>query len=173
MQITTSRLLLRPITLNDAADVFEYSAGPNVGVNAGWKPHDNIEETIEIIKLIFLDKPAIFGLVLKETGKLIGSAGLMDDPKRVNPGVKMLGYAMGEQYWGKGLMTEAAGAIINYAFRELKCDYISAYCYPHNPASKRVLEKCGFKYEGCLKACEVLFNGNIMDNECFLLKNNL
>lgn len=81
----------------------------------------------------------------------------------------MIGYAMSEKYWGKGFMTEAVQAVIKYGFDVLKLDLISAYCYPFNSQSKRVLEKNGFKYEGTLKQVEKLYNGKIEDNECYVL----
>ncbi|WP_080902800.1 GNAT family N-acetyltransferase [Parabacteroides sp. Marseille-P3160] len=168
--IETGRLILRPITENDAEAIFEYSQSENVGPNAGWKPHANIEETHEIMKLIFLDKENVWGMVLKETGKLFGSIGLIPDPKRENDGTRMLGYAIGEYYWGRGYTTEAVRALINYGFYELELDLISAYCYPFNEKSKRVLKKCGFEYEGKLHLAEKRYDEEILDNECYAIK---
>ena len=170
MILETKRLILRPIIKSDAEDIFEYSKGENVGPNAGWKPHKDIEETISIMECIFLDKEGVFGIISKETNKLIGSIGLISDPKRENDQIKMLGYAIGEKYWGKGYMTEAARALIEYGFNILNLDLISAYCYPFNQRSKNVIKKLGFKYEGTLSLCEKTYNGNIYDNECYALK---
>ena len=129
-EIKTARLLLRHIHENDAEDIFEYSKEPNVGPNAGWKPHVNIEETLQIIEEVFVGKENVFGIVLKDSEKMIGSIGLIDDPRRNNSHAMMLGYAMSEHYWGKGLMTEAAQAIIERAFQELSIDIISCTCGP-------------------------------------------
>ena len=63
MILQTKRLILRPILISDAEDIFEYSKEPNVGPNAGWKPHVDIDETINIIKEIFIGKTEIFGIV--------------------------------------------------------------------------------------------------------------
>lgn len=81
----------------------------------------------------------------------------------------MLGYAISEKHWGKGIMTEAVKAVIKYGFENLKLDLISAYTYPFNTRSKKVLEKNGFKYEGTLKQAEKLYNGKIYDNDCYVL----
>ncbi len=170
MIIETERLILRPVTLRDADDIFEYASGPNVGVNAGWKPHEKIEETIDIINQLFLGKDDIFGIVLKESGKMIGTIGLVKDPKRENHRARMLGYAIGESYWGFGYTTEAAKAVVKYGFDVCRYALISAYRYPHNSRSGRVLEKCGFTYEGTLKQCEKLFNGDVLDNICYSLQ---
>ena len=116
--IKTDRLLLRHIYESDAEDLFEYGNEPNVGPNAGWKPHTDMEETLQIMEQVFVGKENVFGMVLKDSGKMIGSIGLIDDPRRNNPHAMMLGYAMSEHYWGKGLMTEVARAIDERAFHE-------------------------------------------------------
>ncbi len=166
MEIKTKRLLLRPVLETDAEDMYEYSKNPNVGPNAGWAPHKSIEETAEVIKAIFLNKDGIFSIVVPETGKVIGSVGLIQDPMRENEKALMIGYALGEEYWGKGIMTEAAQAVIKYGFEELGLELVSARYYPHNNASKRILEKCGMVYEGTLRRGEKLFDGQILDLVC-------
>ena len=167
MVLTTERLLLRPILPSDAADMFEYSCHPEVGPNAGWKPHETLEETHAILKEIFLDQEDIFGIQLQTSGKLVGSIGLLTDPKRENPQARMLGYAIGRNYWGKGYMTEAVQAVVEYGFAVRGYQLLSAYCYPHNLRSQRVLQKCGFVYEGRLTQAELLYDGTILDNDCY------
>ena len=171
MIFETERLILRPTVKNDALDIFEYSKNPNIGTNAGWKPHEDINETLETMKLYFLNRDTVWGIVLKETHKVIGQAGMIEDPKRENPEVMMLGYAIGEEYWGKGIMTEALTPIIKYGFEVLKLSLISAYCYPSNIRSKRLLSKFGFKLEGTLKYAEKIWTGQVLDNECWALEN--
>lgn len=170
MNIETERLILRPIIESDAEDIYEYCRNINVGVHAGWKAHENMEDTREIMKLVFLDQEFVFGMVLKETGKLFGSIGLIPDPKRQNDKTRMLGYAIGENYWGKGYMTEAVRALLRFGFGELNLDLISAYCYPDNERSKKVLKKCGFRYEGQLSLAEKRYDGEVLDNECYAIK---
>ena len=79
--IETERLILRPITEDDTEAIFEYCQSENVGPNAGWKPHESVDETRGIMKLVFMDKENVFGVELKETGQLLGSIGLVVDPK--------------------------------------------------------------------------------------------
>ncbi|WP_321331769.1 GNAT family protein [uncultured Bacteroides sp.] len=165
--IETPRLLLRPIEESDAKDIYEYSRSPNVGIAAGWKHHESIEETQEIMRQIFIGQENIFGIVLEEGNKLIGTIGLISDPRRQNPKTMIIGYALAEGQWGKGFMTEAAKAVISYGFNELSLDLISCTCYPDNWRSRRVIEKCGFHHEGCLRQCEVRYDDAIMDMECF------
>ena len=169
VELHSERLLLRNIQIDDLEDIFEYSSNPKVGPNAGWKPHETKEETLDIMQAIFLNQETVWGIILKENGKMVGSIGLVKDDRRDNKKVRMLGYAIGENYWGKGLMTEAARAVIHYGFGELKLDLISAYCYPNNQRSKKVLQKCGFQYQYTLKEAERLYDGSIKDNECYEL----
>lgn len=166
----TDRLILRHIVETDVEDIFEYCKTPNVGPNAGWELHKTLDDSKVILKEVFLNQPNIFGMVLKETQKMIGTIGLIDDPRRQNPNVLMLAYAMSETYWGKGLMTEAALAVIKHGFDELPIDIITCSCYTTNSRSRRLIEKCGFRYEGCLQQAELRFDGKIMDMECFSLE---
>lgn len=92
-------------------------------------------------------------------------------PKRENPQVRMLGYWLDEAHWGKGYMTEAVQAILNYGFNELQLSLITANCYPHNKRSQQVLERNGFIYEGVLHQAELTYNGNIFDHLCYYLPN--
>lgn len=169
--LETERLLLRPIEEGDARDIFEYSKGPGVGPAAGWEPHGSIEETRNIMKEIFIGKENIFGMVLRSSGKMIGSIGLQRDPYRNHPRALMLGYAMSESYWGRGLMTEAAKAVVEYGFRELPIALISCTCYSFNSRSRRVIQKCGFEYEGCLRLAAKRYDGKILDVECYSILN--
>ena len=169
MIIETDRLILRGIVEDDAQDISEYGKEPNVGPNAGWKPHESIEETRELMKQIFINQPNVFGIVLKENNKMIGSVGLIKDPKRENPHALMLGYALSEHYWGRGLMTEASKAVIHFGFKDTEITVITCCCYAFNKRSRRVIEKCGFKYEGCLRQGEMRYDGKVMDVESFSL----
>jgi len=167
MQITTKRMVIRPVRENDAEDIFEYSRNPNVGPSAGWKPHKSLKETIQIMKEVFLGKDHVFAVVRKEDGKLIGTIGLTPDDRRAFDEAKMLGYAFGEPYWGQGYATEAARAMVRYGFERLRLAVICAYCYPFNKRSRRVLEKCGLSYEGKMRCSQKLFDGKYYDNLCF------
>lgn len=168
--IETARLILRSTEMNDAEDIFyEYASGENVGINAGWKRHETIEETQQLIETVF-SAENVFSIVLKESGKVIGNIGLIKDPKREYDRVRMMGYALGEAYWGRGYMTEATKAVVDYGFATLDLVLISAYCFPSNERSRGVLKKLGFNYEGTLSLCEESINGEVLDNACYALK---
>ena len=95
--IETNRLVLRPFSESDAPDVFESCKNPNLGNNAGWKPHETIEETIDVLNAIFIGKEGVWAIVSKETKQVIGSIGIIPDPKRENPHARMLGYWLDEK----------------------------------------------------------------------------
>lgn len=83
-----------------------------------------------------------------------------------------LGYYIAEEYWGKGIMTEAVKQICEYVFD--KSDIIRIYAEPfaHNTASQRVLEKAGFQYEGTLRKNAVK-NGEVIDMKMYSLLKNI
>lgn len=167
--IETKRLLLRPFQENDAEAFFACCQNPNLGNNAGWAPHKTLNESREILHGAFIGQEGIWAVTLKDTQQLIASIGIVPDPKRENPQVRMLGYWLDEPYWGKGYMSEAVQAVLNYGFNELQLSLITANCYPHNKRSQQVLKRNGFIYEGTLHQAELTYNGNIYDHQCYYL----
>jgi putative acetyltransferase len=167
MKCETERLILRNFSRGDLDDFYEYAKNPDVGPNAGWEPHKSKAYSKKVMKEQFLGNAHAFGIVLRETGKLIGSIGLVEDRKRQNLGAMMMGYALGEPYWGRGFMTEAARAVLQYGFADLELKLVSAYCYPHNARSRNVMEKLGMSYEGTLRQSDMLYDGRVLDNLCF------
>jgi RimJ/RimL family protein N-acetyltransferase len=83
-------------------------------------------------------------LVTLGSGTLIGACGV----ERRDEGKPELGYWLGTQFWGQGYATEAARAVIDHAFSELGCEDLHSGARISNPASRRVLEKCGFQWTG-------------------------
>ena len=165
-RIETDRLILRQWNECDTDDLFEYASDPEVGPNAGWKPHTSREESEQIIRM-FIEKDDVWAIESKEDGKVIGSVGLHTDRRREGINARMLGYVLHRNYWGRGLMTEAARRTVRYAFEELNADVLSVYHYTFNERSKRVIEKCGFHYEGTIRMAGRLFNGTVVDDVCY------
>ncbi|HHV46451.1 MAG TPA: GNAT family N-acetyltransferase [Tissierellia bacterium] len=164
--LETDRLIIRKFHISDVNDLYDYAKNPNVGPNAGWKPHKNRGETIAII-IEFIKSDEVWAIVEKRRNKVIGSIGLHKDRKRELRNAKMIGYVLSEDYWGKGYATEAVKRMLKYGFEELDLDLISVYHYPHNMRSRRVIEKCGFKYEGVLRKASVLYDGTVYDDVCY------
>lgn len=161
--IETERLLLRPFRESDAEAFFKCCQNPNIGNNAGWKPHGSLEESQEILRSVFISQSGIWAIILKEDGRLIGSVGIIPDPKRENPQARMLGYWLDESHWGKGYMTEAVQSVLDYGFNTLQLNLITANCYPHNERSQQVLKRYGFIYEGTLHQAELTYDGHLYE----------
>ena len=167
--IETERLLLRPFRESDVEAFFKCCQNPNIGNNAGWKPHGSLEESQEILRSVFISQSGIWAIILKEDGRLIGSVGIIPDPKRENPQARMLGYWLDESHWGKGYMTEAVQSVLDYGFNTLQLSLITANCYPHNERSQQVLKRHGFIYEGTLHQAELTYDGHLYDHQCYYL----
>ena len=170
MTLTTERLTLRPFRKDDVEALYAYSKDEEVGRNAGWKPHESLLESSDILHLVFLNQSSVWAIERQTDRRLMGSIGLITDSARQYGSARSLGYALGIDYWGQGDMTEAVRAAVRFVFGQMGLDLISATCYPDNPASRRVLEKCGFQYEGVLHRAELLYNGQVKDHLCFYLQ---
>lgn len=147
MVLETGRLLLRPWGEADAEELYRYAKDPAVGPAAGWQPHTSVENSVEIIKTV-LSEPETYAVVLKETGKPVGSVGLSPRHGSADAasGEMEIGYWIGVPYWGQGLIPEAVKRLAAYAFDELGCTALWCGYYEGNEKSRRVQEKCGFVY---------------------------
>ncbi len=169
-RLETPRLILRDWTEDDLEDLYGYASDPEVGPAAGWKPHESLEESRKILTEMFLGSTQVWAVEDRETGRVIGSVGLHGDAKRPGvPGVKMLGYVLARAAWGRGLMTEAVGEVLRYAFEEERLSMVSVFHYPFNSRSRRVIEKCGFRYEGTLRRASSRYDGVLLDDVCYAL----
>lgn len=164
--LETERLILRGFEKKDAEAVFAYAKNPNVGPHAGWKPHGNIKESKKIVVNIFMANQ-VWAIIDKQTDTLIGSIGFEDDKRRPGVRSKELGYSLSEEFWGKGIMTEAAKKVIEYAFEALRLDVLAICTGSLNERSASVIEKCGFKYEGTERYCYLIYDGSIRDSRCY------
>lgn len=147
--LETERTILRPFADTDAEDVYAYCKDPRVGPGAGWKPHESLEESREIIRTVF-SAPDVFAVVDRESGHVIGSAGFVASHRQgevVHEGKSSeIGYALSPDYWGRGLMPEIVAELLRYGFEDLHMDEIWVTHYWENHQSRRVIEKSGFLY---------------------------
>ena len=164
--LQTERLVLRMFEMSDAVDVFDYAQSPLVGPMAGWAPHHSIEESRQVVQH-FIRHGDVWAIVEKHTGRVIGSIGLHADAKRAVDNARMLGYALGERFWGQGYATEAGLAVLRFAFETLGCPVISVYHFPGNARSRRVIRKLGFVAEGTLRRATTLPDGSVVDDVCY------
>lgn len=164
----TERLLLRPWRIEDLNDFFDYASNVNVAQGAGWTPLNNRETSEKILKRV-IEGGETWAIEYKINHKVIGSFGIHPDKKRNIENMKVLVYSLAQDYWGKGYMTEVVKRVIKFAFEEMNLDLLSVSHYPFNNRSKRVIEKCGFKYEGTLRLSCKIYDGSVYDELCYSL----
>ena len=149
MKLETDRLILRPWAETDAESLYEYAKDPAVGPIAGWPPHKSVEESLSVIRNVFLKSAQCYAICEKNSDKAIGSIelklkGRTDMTDRDDE--CELGYCLAQPFWGRGYMPEAAMELLRYAFRELGMTTVWCGYYDGNDKSKRVQEKLGFVY---------------------------
>lgn len=149
MKLTTERLILRNWQENDAENLYKYAKDPDIGPIAGWPPHQNVNESKNIIKNVLCSSEA-YALCLKLNDEVIGSIELKlygHTDLATNSKECELGYWIGKPFWGQGLVPEAAKEILRHAFEDLKMNKVWCGYYDGNFKSKRVQEKLGFEYK--------------------------
>jgi ribosomal-protein-alanine N-acetyltransferase len=151
--LVTERLVLRPFTLADASDVQCLADDPDVASTLGSLPHPytlrDAEEWIAMHQEKF-DKgeDCYFAITDRGLGFLIGEIDISISARHDRGGI---GYWIGKKYWNRGYCTEAASAVLRYGFEVLRLNRISSTHFARNPASGRVMQKLGMKYEGTLR----------------------
>lgn len=149
MILETERLILRRFDESDAENVYLYAKDPDVGPIAGWPPHKSVDESREVIRNVFSGSEA-YAVCLKSDNKAIGAIEL-----KLNGHTDMtekdneceLGYWLGKPFWGQGIIPEAVREILRHAFEDIGMNKVWCGYYDGNVKSKRVQEKCGFRYQ--------------------------
>ena len=142
--IETERLLLRPVTLDDAEAMFEY-ASDRENTRYTFPTNQSLEETKNNIAQFYLASPlGRWGIELKSNGQFIGTI----DLHKIDPLLKKaaIGYIINQKYWNQGLMTEANRAVIELAFEKIGMNKLTALHDKDNPASGKVMEKSGMRF---------------------------
>ena len=158
----TERILLRPWRESDAAALFKYASDPEVGPRAGWPPHQSVEESLYVIRNVFGGE-GMWAVELKETGEPIGCAGYLPasgSNLEIAETACEVGYWIARPYWGQGICTEALRLVIDYCFNVKGFTTLWGDYFPGNPASGRVMEKCGFVDTGREVLCPNLEVGS-------------
>lgn len=157
--IETDRLILRPLRLEDAQDMYDNWASSQEATRyVTWEAYGDLAPLIERLKLRqehYLNKELYdWGIFVKDQEVLIGTITFVDlsDLHRLGE----LGYIIGPKWWGKGYVLEAARAICRFGFQELELHRIQAVHDVRNPASGRVMEKLGMHYEGTFRDCRLV-----------------
>ena len=166
--IDTPRLRLRKPRPADASLVFaSYAQDPEVTRYLTWHPHKSVSDAHAAMerRLAGWQSGADFSWLLwtrDVSEELIGSVSARPDGHRMD-----LGYVLARSHWGRGLMTEAVRAVVDWAFSEPSIFRVWAVCDTDNPASTRVLEKSGLQREGVLKQWAVHPNVSEIARDCY------
>jgi len=171
-KLTTQRLVLRGPMEKDMQPMFDIHTDPDVMRYYGVKPYDTLDKSKKHLDWLTKLHREEIGLrwiiTLKDEDTYIGDVGFYDWEKKHSRAE--IGYILGKQYWGKGIMTEAIKAALDYGFNEMNLNRIQALIDPRNNASKRVAEKHGFQYEGTFRDYEYEYGGFIDLNMYSVLK---
>ena len=170
--LETERLLLRPLTLADAEDMFTMESNPNVHKYLWQKPCQRIEESIATIEYVLqqyqTNKIGRFATIMKETGEFIGWTGIKfvtEQPENGNINFYDYGYRLNEKFWGKGYASEATLTWLEYGFKQMKIQQMNAYTHAENGASNHILQKSGMQFiENYFDKDSVLWNWWQMKN---------
>lgn len=144
--IETERLILRPLTTADAEAEFVWLSDPVVNQYMPYNLYTDIADVVKWLEFAATtDAELHFGFVRKEDGLLIGAGSI--GPKDNEEGAWEFGYNLRRDAWNQGYATEATKALINLARKEYGIRTFVANHAAANPASGRVMEKCGLHFD--------------------------
>ncbi|MBR4502997.1 MAG: GNAT family N-acetyltransferase [Clostridia bacterium] len=151
--LRTERLTLRPLKMSDAQDLFAYAQDPEVSRHVLWKAHRSIADSRRFLRAGIRQYrrgfPGSYAIVLNENGRMIGTIGYM----WINSEFRSceIGYSLSRDHWNRGLMTEALQAVIRHSFDTLSLNRVECQHEVDNPASGRVMQKAGMRFEGIMR----------------------
>ena len=154
VKIATERLVLRKFTMGDVEATFRnWESDEKVTEYLRWSAlHDyaDVEEVVRNWVKSYGDETFYqWAIELKELGEPIGTISVAEMNEQI--GKAEIAYCIGSRWWGNGYASEAFQAVISFCFREIKANRIEAKHDPNNPASGKVMKKCGLMYEGTLR----------------------
>ena len=144
--LETERLRLRPLTTDDAEGEFVWLSDPEVNRYMPYNLYTDVKDVVEWLKIASASETEYhFGFERREDGLLVGAGSI--GPKNHAGGVWEFGYNLRRDCWNRGYATEATRAMIDFAHREFGVRVIMASHAIANPASGRVMEKCGLTFD--------------------------
>jgi [ribosomal protein S5]-alanine N-acetyltransferase len=153
--LETPRLLLRPHLLSDAADLFLLNQDPEVTRFTGDIAYHTVEDAQTVIRERLMAQFSLYKMgrfhVALRNGTYLGWCGLRYFPEQNSVD---LGYRFLKKHWGQGFATEASRVCLDYGFRTLGLERISATAMPENISSIKVLQKLGMTFKGVQKEKE-------------------
>ena len=167
-ELETEDLILRKPRMRDAKDIFRYASDPEVARYVLWEPHRSVSETASFVRdlrvRIRAGYPSSWVVTLRETGLVIGTIGFVWYSTDNN--AAELGYSFSREYWNHGYATQALRAVIDCLFSSLPLNRLEAQHDVRNPASGRVMQKCGLTQEGILRG-RIMNKGEYIDTALY------
>jgi len=171
--IETPRLLLRKLGVEDAEEYFSIASNPLAAKHTIWNAHITIEDSIsylsELQAKMDQGQAIHWGIIDQATGTLIGRVGFIHFDTQHS--LSEVGFALHCDWWGQGIMSEAALPVIRYGFEELGLNRIEGRCNADNLASERVLLKIGMTFEGILRR-QLKIKGVFIDQKMYAILNS-
>jgi RimJ/RimL family protein N-acetyltransferase len=163
MQLILKRCIIRPWRLDDAESLTKHANNRKVWIALrDHFPHPyTIEDAYTFLKSVVNSEPVTLFCV-EANGAVVGEIGIRIGAD-VHRQTAEMGYWLGQEFWGRGIMTEAVAAFTDFCFENFQLQRIYAEPFANNPASARVLEKAGFVFEGRLKN-NGLKDGKLLDS---------
>lgn len=154
VRLETKHLILRRYTETDAEPMYtNWASDPEVTKYLTWLPHSSVEETKSFVTdwIARYSNQDYYNWVieLKEIGEVVGNISVIKVDEKID--AAEVGYCMGQAWWGRGIMLEALGAVLNHLFDEVGMNRVYAWHDVDNSKSGRVMQKAGMKYEGTLR----------------------
>lgn len=162
--LDTKRLRLRPLSMRDEKDMYRYASDPAVSRHVLWDAHESPRDTRSALRAAIRQyrngAPGSFAIERRSDRRMIGTIGFM----WVNTEYRSaeVGYSLARDCWNQGYATEALSAVLRFGFATLRLNRIEAQHETSNPASGRVMQKCGMTYEGTLRS-RVFNKGHFSD----------
>ena len=155
--LETPRLVLRRFVESDADAAFRnWEGDASVTKFLRWQAYTDPATAAQTLRawIARYEDPAFYqwAIVPKELGEPIGTISVVDQDARTR--MVHIGYCIGSRWWGRGFMSEAFSAVIDFFFDEVGVNRIESMHDPNNPASGRVMQKCGLSYEGTLRQAD-------------------
>jgi ribosomal-protein-alanine N-acetyltransferase len=148
--LVTARLRLRPIAESDVDDLWPYASDPELPRMMSWAAHTDRSQTLEFVREVSKALAGNAGVTwaIEHDGRAVGCVGL-DGIQFTLRACRIdraeLGYWIAPPLWGRGLMTEAAHAVVTFGFERVGLHKITVGCIAENIGSRRVIEKLGFR----------------------------
>lgn len=171
-ELTTPRLTLRRMLVDDCSDMYEYASRQDVTKHLTWYPHPDRAYTREYLQYLgrrysagmFYD----WAIVYEPDCKMVGTCGFtsfnfISDSAEV-------GYVLNPVYWGKGIMQEALDRVLRFGFENLGLNRIEAKFMEDNVRSRHVMEKAGMTFEGILREAMLVKGGYVNVGICSILR---